>query len=97
MRDFIGKGASLQLFRTRPATASSFSTIAGSRNSGAVMMDDKTRKEVIIAYQTRKKDEFLHPYLGEKVAVGLLPHVQALLLARFLRGDLDGYPPLIWK
>jgi CRISPR-associated protein Cas1 len=65
--------------------------------SGAVMMDDKTRKEVLVAYQKRKQEEIQHPFLGEKVAVGLLPHCQAMLLARFLRGDLDGYPPFIWK
>ena len=61
--------------------------------TGAVMMDDATRKEVIVAYQERKKEEILHPFLNDKVMLGLLPHIQALLLARYLRGDLDGYPP----
>jgi CRISPR-associated protein Cas1 len=65
--------------------------------TGAVTMDEGTRKEVLVAYQTRKQDEIQHPFLGEKVAVGLLPHVQALLLARYLRGDLDAYPPLLWR
>ena len=65
--------------------------------SGAVMMDDATRKEVLVAYQKRKQEEILHPFLNEKLAVGLLPHVQAMLLARYLRGDLDGYPPFFWK
>ncbi|HUU26633.1 MAG TPA: type I-C CRISPR-associated endonuclease Cas1c [archaeon] len=65
--------------------------------SGAVLMDDKTRKEVLVAYQKRKQDEIQHPFLGEKVQVGLLPHLQAMLLARCLRGDLDGYPPFFWK
>ncbi|MFH0726978.1 MAG: type I-C CRISPR-associated endonuclease Cas1c [Pseudomonadota bacterium] len=65
--------------------------------TGAVTMDDETRKNLLIAYQKRKQEEILHPYIGEKVAVGLLFHVQALLLARFLRGDLDGYPPFIWR
>jgi len=65
--------------------------------TGAVAMDDETRKEVLVAYQKRKQEEIRHPFLGEQVAVGLLPHVQALLLARFLRGDLDGYPPFLWK
>lgn len=65
--------------------------------TGAVMMDERTRKEVLVAYQKRKQEEIQHPFLGEKVAVGLLPHCQAMLLARFLRGDLDGYPPFIWK
>jgi CRISPR-associated protein Cas1 len=65
--------------------------------TGAVTMTDDTRKEVIMSYQKRKQDEILHPFLGEKVAVGILFHVQALLLARYLRGDLDGYPPFIWR
>jgi CRISPR-associated protein Cas1 len=65
--------------------------------SGAVMMDDATRKEVLVSYQQRKQEEIMHPFINEKVAIGLLPHIQALLLARFLRGDLDGYPPFIWK
>jgi len=65
--------------------------------TGAVLMDDETRKALLIAYQKRKQEEIMHPYLGEKVEFGLLPFVQALLLARHLRGDLDGYPPFLWK
>jgi len=65
--------------------------------TGAVLMDDETRKEVLVNYQKRKQDEIQHPFLGEKVAIGLLPYVQAMLMARYLRGDLDGYPPFIWK
>lgn len=65
--------------------------------TGAVMMDDKMRKEVLVSYQKRKQEEIQHPFLGEKVAIGLLPHCQAMLLARYLRGDLDGYPPFISK
>jgi CRISPR-associated protein Cas1 len=60
-------------------------------------MDDATRKEVLVAYQKRKQEEIQHPFLGETVEVGLLPFVQAMLLARYLRGDLDGYPPFFWK
>lgn len=65
--------------------------------SGAVLMDDETRKTVLVAYQKRKQDEIMHPFIEEKVTIGLLFHMQALLLARYLRGDLDGYPPFIWK
>jgi CRISPR-associated protein Cas1 len=65
--------------------------------TGAVLLDDATRKEVLVAYQKRKQEEIQHPFLGEKVEVGLLPFVQAMLLARHLRGDLDGYPPFLWK
>jgi CRISPR-associated protein Cas1 len=60
-------------------------------------MSDDTRKAVLVAYQKRKQDEILHPFINEKVAVGILFHVQALLLARCLRGDLDGYPPFVWR
>lgn len=65
--------------------------------SGAVMMNDTTRKAVLVAWQERKQDEIMHPFLQEKVSVGLLFHIQALLMARYLRGDLDSYPPFLWK
>jgi len=65
--------------------------------SGAVVMDDATRKEVLVAYQERKQDVVEHPFLREKMSIGLLFHTQALLFARHLRGDLDGYPPYLWK
>jgi CRISPR-associated protein Cas1 len=65
--------------------------------SGAVTMDDETRKTVLVAWQKRKQEEIVHPFLGEKVEVGLVPYVQALLLARHMRGDLSGYPPFIWR
>ncbi len=65
--------------------------------AGGVTMDDKTRKEVLVAYQKRKQEEIEHPFLGEKARIGLLFHLQAMLLARYLRGDLDGYPPFMWK
>ena len=63
--------------------------------SGAVLMEDETRKDVIVAYQKRKQEVVEHPFLREKMPVGLLWHTQALLLARHIRGDLDGYPPYI--
>jgi len=65
--------------------------------SGAVHMEDDTRKEVIVAYQKRKQEEVEHPFLKEKMPIGLLWHMQALLLARYIRGDLDGYPAYIKK
>jgi CRISPR-associated protein Cas1 len=63
--------------------------------SGAVLMEDDTRKDVIIAYQKRKQEVVEQPFLQEKMPVGLLWHTQALLLARHIRGDLDGYPPYL--
>ena len=65
--------------------------------SGAVVMDDETRKTVIVAYQQRKQDEITHPFIEEKIQLGLVPYTQALLLARHLRGDIDGYPPFRWR
>lgn len=64
---------------------------------GAVFLSDEGRKIVLSAWQNKKKEEITHPYLKEKTAWGLVPYVQALLLARYLRGDLDGYPPFLWK
>jgi CRISPR-associated protein Cas1 len=65
------------------------------QESGAVLMDDDTRKEVLVAWQNRKKEEIEHPFLKEKMPVGLLWHMQARLLARHVRGDLDAYPPFV--
>jgi len=65
--------------------------------TGAVDIDPEARKLILTAYQTRKQEEITHPYLEEKIKIGLIPFVQALLLARHLRGDIDGYPPFIWK
>lgn len=65
--------------------------------NGAVLMDEETRKDVIVAYQKRKLDELVHPFTKEKVTVGLLFHLQALLLARHIRGDIEAYPPFAWK
>lgn len=64
---------------------------------GGVVMNDAARKTVLGAYQKRKLEEIVHPFIGEKVSVGLLVHLQAQLLARFLRGDLDAYPAFLWK
>jgi len=67
------------------------------KESGGVIMDDETRKALLTAWQERKKEEIFHPYIKEKIAFGLIPYVQAMLLARHLRGDLDAYPPFFWS
>lgn len=67
------------------------------KENKSVLMDDETRKKVLVAWQERKQDQIMHPYLKEKISFGLIPHVQALLLARHLRGDLDAYPPFFWS
>ncbi len=63
----------------------------------AVRMTEETRKIIISAWQKRKKEGITHPFLQEKMPIGLIPHIQAQLLARYLRGDLDYYPPFHWK
>ncbi|ADM09591.1 hypothetical protein PB2503_07679 [Parvularcula bermudensis HTCC2503] len=64
---------------------------------GAISLTEDGRKLVLIAWQERKKRELRHPFLGESAAMGLVAHLQARLLSRHLRGDLDGYPPFIWR
>lgn len=66
-------------------------------DNGATLLTEEGRKTVLVAYQERKRDEIQHPFLEEKVTVGLLWHLQAQLLARHLRGDLDAYPPFVWR
>lgn len=67
------------------------------KENGAVLMDDDLRKKVLVEWQNKKKEVITHPFLKEKVEWGMLPYVQAMLLARYLRGDLDGYPVFLWK
>lgn len=67
------------------------------KEDGAVIMDDDTRKQFLASWQTKKAEEIRHPFLDEKIEWGMVPYVQALLLARHLRGDLDEYPPFLWK
>ncbi|ETA80086.1 type I-C CRISPR-associated endonuclease Cas1c [Youngiibacter fragilis] len=67
------------------------------KENGTVIMDDKTRKEVLLAWQKRKQEEIVHPFIEEKIQFGLVPYVQAMLLSRHLRGDLEDYPPFFWK
>jgi len=62
-----------------------------------VLLSDEARRKVLRQWQSRKKETIMHPFLKEKLPWGLIPYVQALLLARCIRGDLDGYPPFLWK
>jgi len=92
-RPFLADRLALSLINRQQVQGKGFQK----SESGAVLMTDETRKTVLVAYQERKQEEILHPFLDEKVTIGLLFHTQALLMARHLRGDLDGYPPFIWK
>lgn len=66
-------------------------------DGGAVRMSDTARKTLLVAYQKRKQEEMVHPFVHERMSLGLFYHTQALLFARYLRQELDGYPPVIWK
>lgn len=92
-RPAIADRLALSLINRRQVVARGFKRA----ENGAVIMDDDTRKAVLIEYQNRKQDEIFHHYIGEKVPVGLLFFVQANLLARYIRGDIDGYPPFFWR
>jgi CRISPR/Cas system-associated endonuclease Cas1 len=93
LRPLIADRLVLSLINRRQVSPSGFIV----RESGGVTMNEETRKNVLGAYQKRKQDEFRHPFLNEKISLGLLPYCQSLLMARFLRGDLPEYPPLRWR
>ena len=93
LRPVFADRVALSLVNRRQLAGVDFETAA----SGAVAMREDARRTVLVAYQDRKKDEITHPFLGEKTTVGLLPFLQANLLARYLRGDMSGYPPFLWR
>jgi CRISPR-associated protein Cas1 len=92
-RAYLGDRIMLNLINLKQVTKKDFEI----RESGEVRMSDEARKTVITAYQKRKQEEITHPFLGEKMTVGLLPHIQAQLLARYIRGDISDYPPFYMK
>ena len=65
--------------------------------TGMVQIKEDGKKKLLMAWQEKKKEELVHPFLKEKVPLGLLPHVQAMLLGRYFRGDLDAYPPFLLR
>lgn len=67
------------------------------RSEEAVLLNERGRKTVLTAWQKRKFEEITHPFLNEKIPIGLIPYVQSMLFARVLRGDLDEYPPFVWR
>jgi len=92
-RPYLADRLAISLVNRRQVTGDQFIK----KESGGVIMKDTARKTVIEAWQKRKREEITHPFLEEKITVGLLPYAQALLLARHLRGDLDRYPPFVWR
>jgi len=93
LRPVLADRLALNLINRRQVAPGGFQAT----ETGAVVMDDRTRKVVLVAYQERKREELRHPFLDERIAAGLLPHAQALLLSRHLRDDLDAYPPFLWR
>jgi len=83
----------LSLINRNEITPSDFET----QESGAVLMTVDARKNFLAAWQQRKKETITHPFLKEKLEWGIVPHIQALLLSRTIRGDLEEYPPFLWK
>ncbi len=93
LRSVVADRLALTLINRRQVTAKDFVE----RPGGAIYLDDEGRKETVVAYQKRKQEEIQHPVLEQKVPVGLIPHVQARLLARFLRGDMETYLPFLYR
>jgi CRISPR-associated protein Cas1 len=93
MRAFLVDRLAISLINRKQITAKGFTL----KESGGVLMDEDTRKDVLTAWQKRKQETITHPFLEEKISIGLLPYVQSMLLARYLRGDLEAYPPFLWK
>jgi CRISPR-associated protein Cas1 len=92
-RAYLGDRIMLNLINLKQVTKKDFEV----RESGEVRMSDEARKTVLTAYQKRKQEEITHPFLGEKMTIGLLPHIQSQLLARYIRGDVSAYPPFYLK
>lgn len=89
LRPFLADRLALNMVNLNQVKAKDFVK----KENGGVIMTDDGKKEILGAWQKRKQDQITHPYLGEKIPVGLIPYVQAMLMARYLRGDIDGYPP----
>ena len=92
-RPVLADRVALSLLNRRQLSASDFQVM----DNGAVLLRDEARKTVLTVYQERKREELRHGFLEETAPLGLFIFIQAQLLARHLRGDLDAYPPCIWK
>lgn len=91
LRPYLVDRQVLSLINTRQISEQDFFL----KETGAVLLNDAGRKKVIEAWQTRKQQEITHPFLEEKIEIGLIPYSQAMLLARCIRGDMTGYPPFL--
>lgn len=93
LRPYLADRLALSLINRLQVRGSGFERM----ETGGVVMTDETRKTVITAWQQRKQEELVHPFIGERMPIGLIPFVQSRLLARVLRDDLDTYPPFVWR
>ena len=93
LRAYMGDRLVLSIINRKQISAKDFVF----QDSDNILMTDKTKKEILNSWQKRKQDIITHPYLNEQIPIGLLPYTQALLFARYLRGDLDNYPVFISK
>ncbi len=93
LRAYIGDRFVLSLINRRQLSSKEFLY----QGEKGVVLNDNGRRIFLTAWQSRKKDEIVHPYLGEKIPIGLIPYVQAMLLARYVRSDIDDYPVFLYK
>lgn len=93
LRPYLVDRLTLSLINTNQVSKRDFVV----KESGGILMTDDGRKKIINAWQTRKQQEVTHPYFEERLEIGLIPYAQAMLLARCIRGDIDGYPPFLMK
>lgn len=91
LRAYLGDRLVLSLINRKQITKSDFTM----QDGDSVIMTDNAKKTIIGAWQSKKKETIMHPYLKEKIQIGLLPYSQAMLMARYIRGDIDGYPPFL--
>ena len=92
LREALCDRLTITLFNRGQLSAADFE-----KKTDAVYLNEKGRKKVLTAWSDRKKEDIMHPFLNEKIKIGMIVHVQAMLFARVLRGDLDRYPPFIWR
>jgi len=93
LRAYLGDRFVLSLINRRQITANDFIT----QGENGYVLTDSGRKSFITAWQNRKKEMIIHPYLNEKIPIGLLPYAQSMLLARYMRNDIDDYPVFVIK
>jgi len=93
LRAVMADRVALAMVNTKAVTRKDFLQ----EENGAVLLTDDGRRRILSLWHQHKEEEIMHPFVHEKIKWGLVPHVQAILLARYLRGDLDGYPPFLWK